>query len=567
MRFLLSGLLLFAFSAAAQLTREQKLQDFQQLASLYAKHYAPYEWKRDTLRFDAMNIGPWLDRVARSKDDLEFHEICSEYLSMLDDGHVNYLLLSDFTATLGFSVDVYDNVLLVDSINRTRLPASRFPMSIGDRLISIDGVPAEQVLMDMVRYASSANTRSTLRVAAGYITSRSQRLIPRAVELKDEAVVVVRNGAGETVTMNIPWVKTGTPLYSAGPVPSPKAALERASRRMAEQYLQEGDAPYMLPLRMLQNARTGAATEAVLGWGARTPLFQMPSGFAQRLGRDPNDFFFSGTFEMDGVKFGFIRVPNFSPPSTTLAVQQFAAEIQYFQANTDGLIVDDTRNTGGNVCLVEQLLSYLIPNPFRGGGYEIRATSYWVAVFSSTVTQLRALGAPAELIEQYEALLKAVQEANSAHRGRTAGLPLCGATTTVQPARDRSGNVLAYTKPVVMLVDELSASSGDLFPALFQDARRGQIIGYRTMGLGGTVITFPDATTFSESDARITVSMMTRAGSASVDGYPSSAYIENVGVRPDLTLDYQTRDNLLSGGRQWIDAAAWLAAQYVKANR
>jgi C-terminal processing protease CtpA/Prc len=291
----------------------------------------------------------------------------------------------------------------------------------------------------------------------------------------------------------------------------------------------------------------------------------MPAGFTQRLGRASSDFFYSGTLEVDGVKLGFIRVPNFSPPNAELAIQQFAMEIQYFQANTEGLIVDDTRNTGGSVCLVEQLLSFLIPQDFRGGAFEIRATSFWVAAFSSSLVQMRAAGAPEEIIDRYEALLAAVRQANDANRGRTPGLPLCSSTTTISPARDRSGNLLAYTKPVVMLVDDLSASSGDIFPALFQDAKRGPVMGYRTMGLGGTVVTFPDATTYSEGDCRITLSMMTRAQAVQVDEFPSSAYIENIGVRPDVVLEYQTRDNLMNAGKTWIETAAWLAAQHVKA--
>jgi hypothetical protein len=42
-------LLVFVFStglSTAQLTSDQKVADFQYLASLYAKHYGPSEWKR-----------------------------------------------------------------------------------------------------------------------------------------------------------------------------------------------------------------------------------------------------------------------------------------------------------------------------------------------------------------------------------------------------------------------------------------------------------------------------------------------------------------------------------------
>ncbi len=44
----------------AQLTAEQKIADFQHLAGLFAKQYAPYDWKRDALGTDLLRIGPWL---------------------------------------------------------------------------------------------------------------------------------------------------------------------------------------------------------------------------------------------------------------------------------------------------------------------------------------------------------------------------------------------------------------------------------------------------------------------------------------------------------------------------
>ena len=53
----------FSSSLFGQLTPDQKLADFMQLSGLYAKHYAPYEWKRDVLGFDLYQVKPWLDKT------------------------------------------------------------------------------------------------------------------------------------------------------------------------------------------------------------------------------------------------------------------------------------------------------------------------------------------------------------------------------------------------------------------------------------------------------------------------------------------------------------------------
>src|SRR5947209_6721988 len=117
---------------SAQLTIDQKLVDFQNLAALFAKNYGPYEWKRDSQNFDLLQTAPWLDRVKATKDDLDFYEVLVDYVSHLNDAHDNFNLPSSFRATLGFTVDIYDGKVLIDSITRSRLPAATFPFQIGD---------------------------------------------------------------------------------------------------------------------------------------------------------------------------------------------------------------------------------------------------------------------------------------------------------------------------------------------------------------------------------------------------------------------------------------------------
>jgi hypothetical protein len=36
--------------------------------------------------------------------------------------------------------------------------------------------------------------------------------------------------------------------------------------------------------------------------------------------------------------------------------------------------------------------------------------------------------------------------------------------------------------------------------------------------------------------------------------YPPAPNIENIGVRPDMTADYMTRDNLMNGGASFVQA-------------
>src|ERR1051326_4522160 len=106
--------------AVAQLAPEQKLLDFQELAANFAKRYAFTEWKQAALKWDSLELAPWLARVKQSQSDLEFFEICEEYVARNQDGHTAFVLPSDFRAWLPFDVDIYESRFLIDAIDRTQ---------------------------------------------------------------------------------------------------------------------------------------------------------------------------------------------------------------------------------------------------------------------------------------------------------------------------------------------------------------------------------------------------------------------------------------------------------------
>jgi hypothetical protein len=546
---------LCAVLASAQLTPDQKINDFEHLAALYAKQYGPYEWKRELQGFDLLDIAPWQEKVRASRTDLEFLDIMSEYVSSLNDAHDLYIIPSTFVARLHFTVDIYDGRVLIDSINRQRLPVTEFPFEIGDELVSLDGKSAEDWIRDLSRYAIAANPLSTRRLAASLISVRPQQLIARAIELGPAATIATKDEFGRMSTHVVPWAKTGLPLTRVGPVPAPKLTAERNSSG-------ESPADYMAPLLELQRVAL-PAREAVLGFGALTPIFSPPPGYSPRLPRSPGDFFTSGTIQASGRRIGFIRIPSYAPASIPAAIEQFRQEILFFQQNTDGLIVDQMRNPGGNVSYVNALLQMLIPFRFRTIGFEVRATSNWIIAISSAIEAARAQGAPPHVIALLGVILNDLSAANRENRGRTGPLALDDVILERDPATDSSGRVTVYSKPLMVLTDEMSASGADMFPAAIQDNGRGILFGMRTMGAGGNVVTV-NAGNYTEGLATITQSLMVRKEPVTVSGYPTAAYVENVGVHPDITRDYMTRDNLLQGGRPFAEAVLAAMVDYIR---
>ena len=559
----------------AQLSAEQKNSDFQALAGLYAKRYGPYEWKRDALGIDLFNVAPWLAEVQATKNDLDFYELMSRYVASLNDAHSYYQIPSSFQANLYFSVDLYDGKLLVDSINRSRLPAAEFGFVTGYELVSIDGQDAQKLLDGLLRYEIAANARSTRRLAAQLLTLRPQSLMPHAADVPEISVVLFRRPDGAMESYRIPWAKSGLPLTNIvpfGPAPGAGIASLASPRRGARNGSPGASGPgeetpeYLRVLNRLQNCRL--PDRAVNGFGAQAPVFaaSLPSSFVLRQGRSSQDPFYSGVFSAQGHTIGFIRIPSYSPVNTTAAITAFQTEITYFQANTEGLVVDDMRNPGGNVAYTNTLLSFLMPSSWQSLGFELRATSEWVQEISSSLASAKSLGAPQSYLDLLQVIQDEIVSANAAMRGRTKPVPLDDVTIERAPARDTRGKVLAYTKPLIVLVDEMSASAADAFAATIQDNGRGPLVGWRTMGAGGNVEPW-QAGTYSLGSASVTESLMHRKAPVVTADYPAAPYVENIGVHPEIEVDYMTAANLNQKGKPFVDAFVAAIVARIEAGR
>ena len=304
----------------------------------------------------------------------------------------------------------------------------------------------------------------------------------------------------------------------------------------------------MQPLKRLRNMLL-PKRKFIQGFGTLAPVFTLPSSFVLHSGSHLFDSVYSGVYQAQGHQIGFIRIPDFEFVDS----DEFQNEINYMQQNSDGLVLDIMRNPGGDGCLAEDLLGRVIPGEFRSMGLEIRATRSWVEGFQAALDDAKSSHAPDAVIQQYQALLDQVTAAFLTPSGRTPPVPICGPSLTVESATDKSGVNIAYTKPVMLLVDELSASAADFFAAVFQDNQRGPLFGMRTMGAGGSVNEY-QVTTYSEGAATVTESLMHRRFPVLTDDYPYSNYVENIGVRPDIVQDYMTFDNLINKGSTYVQA-------------
>lgn len=576
MRF--GRLVLLTFSAlipaSAALTVEQRLHDFQQLAALYNKYYAPANWKIEALGVNLFDLRPWYEKVRAAKNDLEYLDLCVKYVAALQDGHSSFRMGSSFQIYLLMDLDLYDGKFLFENIDRRLYPESQFPFVPGDELVSINGKPSMTVARELILNANYANDRANLRLAANYLLFRPQSIFPLAPLEAETVTIEVRRAATDTVeSYTIPWTRFSEPVLDIPSLPNLSVSSSPATMREADV---EGTvietAPVLAERRRLEDGSLEEA--AFLGQGARTPYYSLPAGFTRRRGAGA-DITFSGTYTANGVRIGLIRIPNWNQGTAAAKnalFREIEAEVAFMQTNTDGLVVDVSRNNGGSCS--GDTLSRFTRERIKVYQTLLLPTSSLIRTYESLLSSARQFSEP-WVAETYRYMLTAIREtAAGGTRSLTGPLPSCESFELTSgpvfarvdeypPYRDSTGQLAGYSKPMIVLVDDLSFSQAEHFPAMFQDAKRGPVVGIRTAGLGGAVIAAA-APAYGEGTIRYTSALTVRNSTVSAPGLPSAPYIENFGVIPDIQLDSMTRENLLTGFRPFVEGFTQIMIDHIR---
>jgi hypothetical protein len=61
----------------------------------------------------------------------------------------------------------------------------------------------------------------------------------------------------------------------------------------------------------------------------------------------------------------------------------------------------------------------------------------------------------------------------------------------------------------------------------------------------------------------MTLALQARKDVTTVDGFPATQYIENVGVRPQVVNDYMTKETLLNSGAPFVSQFLQAMADYI----
>src|SRR5262249_32681194 len=145
----------------------------------------------------------------------------------------------------------------------------------------------------------------------------------------------------------------------------------------------------------------------------------------------------------------------------------------------------------------------------------------------SSLEIAKSSGADQSVIDTYQRYLDEAKAAYAAKRQLTVPIPACKQTNSpLAPVSDNNKPAATvYTKPIIILIDELSISAADIFPAMMQDNHRALLVGVRSSGGGGSVSGWYTGQ-YSESISTNTDTLVIRRNRISTLEYPSAPFVE-----------------------------------------
>lgn len=516
---LLTALNLFPSLVQAQkLTAMQKQADFNQLVQMIRSKYGPLHFKADQMGITLENlIAQYEEKLVKNSSNQEFYYGMLQFVAAFQDGHFNAYVPTERKASVPFSVKWIQGKVLIDHIDRDKLTESDFPFVKGDEILSVDGVKINDFINEFATYKARGNDLSSKAVAAYHVTSRNGKVVP--VPEADKVSFEIKRGTSSiTKHIELEWTKEGEALdeaenlkYISFPsVSSRYAQMQNLSIKsdFEDTLLQYIDESY----HCSGSSRIHRPKDA-------TVILEKP--------------FVAYYHPTQMGNIGMLRIPHYYPRNEhtqegefELRWQQYEYAISELEKNTVGLIIDQDHNCGGSVEYLERMAGLFLKDNYSPLKFSFLSTK-------SEILSFRKMAKSKDMkntlkAQQLEGVIDLMIKHWKEGDRMTPMTSFRGNDYLLAPNQTR------YTKPIVMMIDFMSGSGGDAFPAMLKGHGRAKLIGTRTMGLGGHVVGMP---TLNNSGIEL---RMTKSLFFHPDGRP----IENFGVQPDINYEI-TRDDFL----------------------
>jgi hypothetical protein len=563
-------------SALRGLNKTEATAELGQIGDAIRAYYGPLEYKQQRFGFNLdQALADANAEIQAGQTEADFVRPMYKLLGKLHDGHVSfeYPLKGDSTNEnmIPMIVMPVEGQYIVAGVN------PQLGVTKGDVLVSIDGLSTqklEELLMPLVQIGTPESSK---HFAGVDMTIRPFYAPPELQPQGPTAHVVLKHADGTQYSVDAPWrvTKGGTAGQVKPPVATPPANPATPTHaKVAETFSERAnyvlsrlndpglDASLMemgalTPYWLTPQVRQSLALVEVTPKAATLTSFgvTIPPTDATAADADRYIQFRAYKYKFAGKTVMVVRIPSYEVPQknydenvawlASLLKENLAAPVAgatLADVPADVVVLDDTHNPGGSVPYVTGLASLFATAPIPNQVQANHADRKWISQLLDEANQSDATEQPI-LLDR----MKGIETAFDAGKWLAPFTPMVGSfrgpTVPATTEGDLGENMLAahpqvrWSKPVLVLTDELSGSGGDAFPMLLKNGGVAKTFGAKTMGLGGNVeevLTLP----FSGAKLRLTRGMF-GTWKANPSDIP---LIENNGVTPTYPYDHTAAD-------------------------
>jgi hypothetical protein len=523
---------LTASSFAATKLQKRMIRFVDSVADVYDSMYAPALWKKEFANWTlATEVAKAKEKIlAKNLSLSEYQKVVTALILSMKDFHVSVRFHATERASLPFMVRGSEGRYFIVHIDKTKLSSADFPFAIGDELVEMNGKSVDTIVKELKATLGGNSPKTDQALAEMTLTSRSAS---RAHTVPQGPITLTFLKNGKKVSRQLIWEYT-------------KETVSRNNISKTKSTDSEDNFVLMPKLEMTSQIALDFASEAKetnkFGLGKRTSY--LPS-LGTKIWESDKSYHHDAYIYLNSKKelIGYVRIPKYGAGEKESL--EFKETIKRLQRTTDKLVIDQLNNPGGSVFYLYSLVSMLTDKP-------VAAPKHYMSINQKMVLDAQKSHRDLSKIQNIEELKKAIGSntisgypvsmtflefmksyyqfiTDEWNKGKTLTSPyhLYG-VDKINPHPE-----VNYTKPILLLVNELDFSGGDFFPAIMQDNKRATIMGVRTSGAGGYVIGVEIPNQLGVNSFRYTGSLADR-----VDHTP----IENLGVTPEIEYSLTPAD-------------------------
>ncbi len=523
------------------------VKDLNVIEQTFDVRYAPKEWKKSYANWDLT------DQVNDAKLEIleknqittkDYQRIVRNLLNTTKDYHVGIQFYSTEVAMLPFSIAGSKGRYFITAAVQEDWPSfMTIPIHVGDEVLFFNSEPIAAVIQKF-KLAEYGNPDSLTDQALAEMEFTARGGLRGNIVPQGPVFLTVRKaGTKNVVTSQMSWEyipELLTSFFSGG------TKVGTTSNLIGESPFLKKD--MTTPFYVNQSKINNFAKQLTVNMDYEPRSLGQKNSFLPPLGRikwksQTQDSFQAYIYQTKNKKdVGFIRIPTFYLGA--YEASDFAEVIAYFADHTDALVIDQMDNGGGSPFFMYTLLSILTDKPLLTTkeremitSAEIAFAMYMLSEIQQISNQAEATSLIGDSISGYPVDMSLVKNLNDHFNfildewdaGRTfTNFKHMYGIDYIQPSKN-----VRYTKPILVLVNSLDFSCADFFPALLQDNKRATILGTRTAGAGGFIVSHEFPNLFGIASFSYTGSIAER-----VNHNP----IENLGVTPDVWVEFTARD-------------------------